>query len=1082
MWCARLSSRASGPVVLLAFVLLPVGVCSAQDESASAAAPFESPFPSRPVLSPADSARVSELTESISKLTDDGAYSESIPLANEILEIRRRHQPAMNGVNWWETADAKQRVTDLELFATFTAEQVAELEEAEALRQAEQEARKAGDSATAVEKSSRLLELRFRLLGENHIDTISAVAALAANKGRVGASAESESLYAAMKQICLSSIGMWHPHTAVAFGGVGLIESQHGDFEASEISARAALTIREACYGEDHVAVANALRGLSGALVQQGEFAEAEPLLLRSLAILYRAHGDEHEEVAATLNHLGVLHQSKGDWAKAEPYLTESLAINRKLFGRDHWGTVVGITGLATVKMNQGGAAEAEPMYREALSIVRELFGESSPYVASLMTNLAAALSWQEKYEEAAALQEEIVELSRQLQGEDHPHVAHALYNLGITTMRMGQYARSDSAQSQALDIRRRVLGNDHPMTIMSLELLSSARIGLGDFDSAESLLVEACQLYESARAKTGRGIGQATFVRPPYPELAAARLFQGKTNGVWEAWERSRCRVLGESIQEVVDLQLTPDLAARRDSLSKRLSRAEQLVASCQAVAKADSTQAALQKLEDARLDRFEHEAEWGALQAEIARQHPIREGLVYSLAEVQATLDRESAIVGWVDREVLVGHYVCWGYVVRDEGPVFWAPVVDSAGEPVTTKEHPRVHDWRAQLADPWSSQEELDHHTQHLMAGRITPLLPALDGVQKLIVIPSGAMLSVPIEALRDETGTWLADRFTISYEPAATIRVWLAAMKDSARSGDRAVRRALLLGDPPFNENHLAAMEEGQEGDGLLAMAATPDKATLRSALSGDAEALASMPRLPGTRAEVSTLASIVPDATILLGPDASEQRVFALNEDAGLSDFSVLHFATHALVDVENPSESCLLLARTGLSPPLDVDAQEGRMYDGLLTAREIAREWKLDADLVTLSACETGLGQDVGDEGVVGFVHTFLQAGARSLLVSLWRVEDLATSLLMHRFYNNWWGSGLTKAESLREAKSWLRSLTIEEVSNERTALGLTGMTSRGGGDATTRPSTSEYRPYAHPNFWAGFVLFGEAD
>ncbi len=134
-----------------------------------------------------------------------------------------------------------------------------------------------------------------------------------------------------------------------------------------------------------------------------------------------------------------------------------------------------------------------------------------------------------------------------------------------------------------------------------------------------------------------------------------------------------------------------------------------------------------------------------------------------------------------------------------------------------------------------------------------------------------------------------------------------------------------------------------------------------------------------------------------------------------------------------------------------------------RIYDGLVTAEDILREWELNADLVTLSACETGLGKEVTGEGYVGFAHAFLQVGARSLLVSLWKVEDKATSLLMRRFYENWLGEygeerrgrvgePMTKAEALQEAKYWLRDYTDD----------------------------SGEHPYEHPYFWSAFMLIGD--
>jgi CHAT domain-containing protein len=350
------------------------------------------------------------------------------------------------------------------------------------------------------------------------------------------------------------------------------------------------------------------------------------------------------------------------------------------------------------------------------------------------------------------------------------------------------------------------------------------------------------------------------------------------------------------------------------------------------------------------------------------------------------------------------------------------------------------------RAQLAGRSSPASGVARDAQEVGALRIGPLLEALEGVDELLVIPSGQVSKVPVEALRDADGVPFADRFTISYIPSATIYTWL----EEGRSRRRRDDPALLVGDPPFTEEQRLAME--QSTGTLLAVADMPDTVVLRSALAGNEEALESLPRLPGTRDEVGVIATLAPSSTLLLGPDASEQEIVRLAESGRLSSFRTLHLATHALVDDERPENSSLILSRVDLPNPLQAAMDGSRIYDGVLTAKEILREWKLDADLVTLSACETGLGKEIAGEGMVGFAHAFLQAGARSLLVSLWKVDDVATSLLMQRFYENWWRRDMPKAKALQEAKRWLREWKDE----------------------------SGATPFAHPYYWSAFILIGD--
>ncbi len=149
--------------------------------------------------------------------------------------------------------------------------------------------------------------------------------------------------------------------------------------------------------------------------------------------------------------------------------------------------------------------------------------------------------------------------------------------------------------------------------------------------------------------------------------------------------------------------------------------------------------------------------------------------------------------------------------------------------------------------------------------------------------------------------------------------------------------------------------------------------------------------------------------------------------------------------------------------------------------------------WKLDAELVTLSACETALGRKGAGEGSLGFAQAFLTAGSRSVCLSLWKVDDSATALLMDRFYQNLIGkreglkAPLGKAEALAEAKAWLRNLSLEEATQR---LGIiTDGVARGKDQpalkvvppvAEPKANPKEAKPFAHPRYWAAFVLIGD--
>jgi CHAT domain-containing protein len=243
------------------------------------------------------------------------------------------------------------------------------------------------------------------------------------------------------------------------------------------------------------------------------------------------------------------------------------------------------------------------------------------------------------------------------------------------------------------------------------------------------------------------------------------------------------------------------------------------------------------------------------------------------------------------------------------------------------------------------------------------------------------------------------------------------------------------------------------------------------------------------RLPGTRREVATIASLFPPdrVTTVLGDEARESVVQGFARAGKLKEYRYLHFAAHGRYDPRSAYRTALLLA-----PDPDRTADPAAFEsDGVITAEEIARTWDLDADLVVLSACESGLGKQAGGEGFLGFAQPLLARGARSLVLSLWNVDDKATALLMARFYENLLGKRpglnkpMAKAEALDEAKRWLRNLSAEEVGGalealERGPLRPLATAAGAPGQPSPRPAASGPRPFEHPYYWAAFVLIGD--
>jgi hypothetical protein len=482
---------------------------------------------------------------------------------------------------------------------------------------------------------------------------------------------------------------------------------------------------------------------------------------------------------------------------------------------------------------------------------------------------------------------------------------------------------------------------------------------------------------------------------------------------------------------------------------------------------------------------------ADFNQFQAQLAAKYGAVLGVVCDLSTIQECLPADAALVAWIDvadsrvdmketphaADPQGEHWAC---VVRPVGAPNWIRLAGTGADGQWTDADDSLSgQLRASLRSPDAAHHDTDWEAiaDSLCQQRLVPLLDCL-GVQddlpqvrQLIVLPSPALAGLPIEVMVSVAPPpWI--HLTISYAPSATMITWLRGEKTGRSTKPQVSRssRLLAVGDPAFSttdktpslvaDTVTSALDDGDEG--LRA---------LRKLLSEGSSWSPS--RLPGTRWEVERIAALFDQPTTFLGTQATEPQLERLVEDGQLQGFDVIHLATHGVLDSVNPLSSALILAPASAGPNED----HGDMASsGRVTAEQILRTWNLRADLVTLSACQTGLGEFSGGEGYLGFAQALFLAGARSLVLSLWKVDDHATALLMHRFYENLLGARsdqrepMSPARALMEAKYWLKSVSDEaarQLSQHDRERDLS--------PSRQEPATS----FAHPYFWAAFVLVG---
>jgi len=845
-----------------------------------------------------------------------------------------------------------------------------------------------------------------------------------------------------------------HPDLVVTMTGLARVLATLGRRVESLALQREALEVSGRLFSSDDPRYARSLWELASIFLAYGEYTGAEAMFRGALSIQRQTLGT-HPHVSETLNDLASVVWSRGNLIEAEQLFRESIAMDRELFGPRHEYVAIGLGNLAGVLRGAGRVSEAAELARQALDIYRDSGDEVR--TAYALTNLALAEASYGDLEEAERLERQALEIRRSVLGSDVPEVGLSLLGLGRLHRIQGDYEQAEKHLTEALDILSayRVLDDSRLRSArhqLAKVLLAQHREG-----EAKPLLRESVHSYERARPQqAGSGLSKALYERTsPHLDLAICHLELGEPDSAWCSLERGLARTLKELLAE-------SKATAGLDSLRRELRSLEDEMVVTASVIDAGLDSTAANSRSDVRSRLLGTQARVGAFEAFLGAAVDSSVLGPPSLERVQSLLPESRALIGWIDSRRRDSETDPWGFVIRHRGPVNWFRLRRAEGEECLEEPGPPYLGHALRECD--SPRLAIDISARSLWGRYIEPLQGSLDGVDELVVMPSGWLLGTPAEVLRDPEGNLLGEKYLVTYSPSAGIYCWLEGRREHDRTD--LTSKALLIGDPLLHEEQLSGRDRRAGTDALPLDRAEGhvEDGTRRGVLAGSRQALANLPDLPGTRTEIGRLEKLWAEPTVLLGADATEQGLATLAESGELAEYGTVHLATHALIDDEIPARSALVLSQVGLPDALRCVMEGSPVHDGLLSAAEVLADWRLHAELVTLSACETGLGRDVPGDGYVGLADAFLCSGAASLLVSLWAVDDAATSLLMTRFYRNWLGvrgdpvaatvRRMSKAGALQEAKAWLRDYTDE----------------------------AGVKPYEHPHYWAAFVLIGRGD
>ena len=875
----------------------------------------------------------------------------------------------------------------------------------------------------------------LEILGPLHPSTLTAQSNLANTMFTVGDYAGARKIEEEILQVRLQNLGPDHPQTLLSRHNLATTLTSMGALQEAREQREVAVERFGAKLGPDHPSTLKAKGGLASTLVALGDIAAARRLQQEVLEGLADRLGADHPDALTARAYLVETFRLQGELKQARHQQEEVLRSSERRLGKDHPETLFNVNNLAGFLQSEGQLDEAQKLYERALRGLQKRLGAEHPTVLLIRSNIASVHRDSDRWEAARDLYRQVLTARLSNLGPNHPDTRHSRYDLADTLWRLGRSDEAVYLLEQSLASRR-----DADLPASDIDVRTSWLLGLlyrrqGRPEDALALLDSTMDSLELLAARIDfedeLQNRNHTSKRVVYYETLAQALAQDETELAFNILERYRTfNLVAEQVRNgTLSLGGEPELqreirsiGARYDALTERLSYLNR---------KSDpGTFRRLIELQQ-RLRR-DREVKLGQLARERRNAPDFPKAL--GSEEIQSKLGADTALVAFSFGGF--GHHTF--VVTRDGAQAFQ---IDSNPEDLVLQ----IRHIYARLTEKGhqDTSEGLARRAAWLFEKLLGPAADILKSKQRWLILPDGELHYLPFGTLVDGSGargnSWLVNRHALHISQSFTLYDELIQKRSRPRNRDQAPRW-FALGDPVYGSEQRRSTKRVGYGN--------------------------RMESLPNTRRELNAIEALFGERNqpteAYFGYDANEDR---LHQD--LRGIDYIHIASHGVSlpnDPENglhPSDSFLALTLL----PEDERQKRGLKQNGLLQAWEIANYLQLDAELVVLSACETAIGENRGGEGLMSLARAFLQAGARSVLASLWKVDDLSTSELMIRFYRHLL-DGESKVDALRLAQMELASGPIW-VEVEKEVDGKMQM-------------VEVEKDFTAPSYWAGFQLIGD--
>ena len=910
-------------------------------------------------------------------------------------------------------------------------------------------------SLKTYQESLAIFEKSVGKESSNYLSALNNLAGLYAEMGQlVQATKTYEEVMETRKRI----FGEKSSEYAFSLNDLALIYEQRGNTETAEKYLLQALEIRMNLSGKQTPDYTTTLNNLAVLFHNTGRFDKSEAAHLECIDLKKKVYGENSPEIARSMVNLASLYDDLGNLKKTFDYLTKAIAIlenpaftEKKLYTR-------ALNNMGNYYLAEAKYDMATQYFSKSLDIRKELYGENHQDYASGLYQLGLLNEEIGKSEKAAEYFEKCLAIYQNTIGKDNLIYAKTLSNLGNSYESMGKYALAETQYQNALKIAEGKVGKKNIDYINILNNLSYLYISMNKPDKAEPIFVEANQLlfdvilntisfmsetekeaYMTTVANDFKAINSFYYTRKDVKPELAGNLLDNEIfmNGLLLGSERSmRVKIQNskdEKLNEIYDkwLNIKKELAV---NYAKPIDQRDKNLVDMET--EANNLEKQLYQLSaDFRINQENTKINWKSLKENLSEGEALVEFLNFELFEqyltgkviycaAVLTKNMTAPKIVYLCKESDLTRII--GNVSKDKNQFVNSLYTSSRGAGATTQ------------TIKYSGFKG-DSLAKYLWK----PLQPFLKEIKTVYMVPSGLLHQISFAALPADQSKFLCQQYNLNVLSNAR---FLTDEKTKGLKGTD-VNVFNIYGGIDYNSDY-SESKVSYDKDNIYQT--TSEQIPIKENSRGE-----NWNYLPGTLEESNKIEQTAKvkgkQINLITGKNATEEK---FKQMSGKNSPDVMHIATHGFFfpdkstkpkidenmfeSAENPLfRSGLLFAGGNLSWQ-GKDRPQGT-DDGILTAYEVSTLDLSKTKLVVLSACETGLGEIKGNEGVYGLQRAFKKAGVEYIIMSLWQVPDKETSEFMQMFYNKW----------------------------------LTGITVRQAFAETQKEMSARYSPY----YWAAFVL-----